>query len=129
MPMKRLFVTRSMAVAGLAAILLAPLAYAQRAKVLRVNVSFNFTAKGTACPDGEYFFKNENGTIDLSSAGGKIHLFLPVLTSIARSSDADDHLLAFDKVGDERFLSEVWLPGSQKALVSSIRPVNPSSLF
>ena len=30
---------------------------------------------------------------------------------------AHDHLLAFDKVGDQRILSEVWLPDHEGALV------------
>lgn len=80
---------------------------------------FNFTARGTRCPTGEYSFKHQKGAIHLTGSGGKIRIFMPVVTSIARSSDADDHLLAFGKVGDDRILSEVCLPGAQGALVQA----------
>jgi hypothetical protein len=94
-----------------------PGAYAQEGSTLRVSVPFNFTANGTACPAGEYSFKHQQGAIDLTDRSGNVHVFMPVITSIARSSEHDDHLLAFDKVGGERILSEVWLPGNQGALV------------
>ena len=118
------FLRRSTITAGLAAILLvpgayAPSAYAQQSRTLRVKVPFAFTAHGTACPAGEYSFKHQNGAINLTDSSGKVQILMPVLTSIARSNDADDHLLAFDKVGGDRILSEVWLPGTQGALVQA----------
>jgi len=107
--------------AGLAVMLLAQIAYGQAtAGVLRVAVPFSFTAAGKEFPTGTYLFKREgSGRISVSSASGKATALLAVITLLARSSDADDHLLAFDKVGDARVLSEVWLQGKDGALVHS----------
>ena len=113
--------TRFTMTAALAVILLAQIAYGQATSgVLRVVVPFGFTAAGKEFPTGTYLFKREgSGRITVSSTSGKTSAVLTVITSLARSSDADDHLLAFDKVGDARVLSEVWLQGKEGALVHS----------
>lgn len=106
--------------AGLAVFLLAPIANGQSRPSLRVNVPFGFKAAGKDLPAGTYLFgKNNNGLISLSSTDRAINLRMAVITSLARSSAGDDHLVAFDKVGEERILSEVWLPGQDGALVHS----------
>lgn len=112
--------TRTTVLAGLAIFLLAPIANGQSRPSLRVNVPFGFKAAGKDLPAGTYLFgKDNNGSISLSSADRVINLRMPVITSLARSSAGDDHLLAFDKVGDARVLSEVWLPGQDGVLVHS----------
>ncbi len=113
----RLF-TSAAALLGAAAILLTPLARAQSNQSLAVNIPFEFSAKTKTYPAGEYRFQNNKGTIEMTSADRKVRVFLPVITSIARSSEDDDHLLAFDKVEGKKVLSEVWLPHAQGAVVS-----------
>ncbi len=108
--------------AGLAVMLLAPIAYGQTMPLLRVNVPFGFKAAGKDLPAGTYFFKKEtDGAIRMSSNDKAVNLRLPVITSLARSSSTDDHQLAFDNVGEVRILSEVWLPDREGALVSITR--------
>jgi hypothetical protein len=113
--------TKAMLLACLSAVLLAQLALGQTALVLRAKVPFGFTAGGKNFAAGSYTFTRGKGInmIVLSSADGKSSINLPVITSLARSSPADDHLLAFDKVGDGNVLSEVWLPGQDGMLVHS----------
>jgi hypothetical protein len=84
-----------------------------------VNVPFAFVAQDQNCPAGIYTFSRGQmqAIVAMRSADGKISVQLPVVTALARSSDKDDHLLAFDKVEDKRVLSEVWLPDRDGALV------------
>jgi hypothetical protein len=104
--------------AGAAVLLMAQLAYGQASTQLRVEIPFGFTAAGKEFPSGTYLFKGESvGRISFSNTNGKSGTILKVITSLARSSDADDHLLAFDKAGDTKILSEVWLHGREGALV------------
>lgn len=95
-----------------------PLAYAQNPSTLRVKIPFDFIARGRGFPAGNYVLtRNNSGSLSLADQDGATLMVLPVITSIARSSAADDHLLAFDKVGRNRYLSEVWLPGREGAVV------------
>lgn len=106
--------------AGLAVMLLASIAYGQNRFSLRVNVPFGFQAAGKNLPAGTYFFKKEDrGAIILSSTDSVINLRMPVITSLARGTAGADQQLAFDKVGEKRILSEVWLPGEDGARVNT----------
>ena len=114
--MKRLSIRT--AVAALAAIVSVPLAFAQGSRVLRVNVPFAFVAQEKTCPAGVYTFSQAQGhRLLMSNPEARLSVSLPVVTALARSSSEDDHVLAFDKVGDQRILSEVWLPERDGALV------------
>jgi hypothetical protein len=88
---------------------------------LRLTVPFEFTAAGKTLPAGEYVFRHSLGSslITVENAKATVVAKLMIVTSLARSSDGDDHLLAFDKIGDKKILSEVWLQGRQGALVNS----------
>lgn len=113
--------TKGVLLACLSAALLAQLALGQSTGTLRAKVPFEFAAGGKTFAAGSYVFTRGKGmnTVVLSSADGKSSINLPVITLLARSSPADDHLLAFDKVGDGKVLSEVWLPGQDGLLVHS----------
>jgi hypothetical protein len=100
----------------LAASFLLSIAYAQNSE-LRVNVPFAFVAAGKSFPSGKYKFTKGMGTLVMTNADGKQSTNLPVITNLARSGPSDDHLLAFDKIGEERILSEIWLPKQEGALV------------
>ena len=113
--------TRFTMTAGVAVMWLTQIAYGQAStSQLRVEIPFGFSAGGKELPSGTYLFKGESaGRISVLNVGGKTGTILKIITSLARSGDADDHLLAFDKVGDARILSEVWLHGREGALVHS----------
>jgi hypothetical protein len=115
---KRL-ITRTAMVAGIAATLFATLVLGQDSPTLRVKIPFEFKAGGKSFQAGSYVIKKAaaGGMINFSPSDGKGGASLVIITSIARSSEADDHLLAFDKVNGERILSEVWLPGQEGAVV------------
>ncbi|MDP2998124.1 MAG: hypothetical protein Q8N47_11600, partial [Bryobacterales bacterium] len=74
--------------------LLARIAYGQASPTqLRVEIPFGFTAANKEFPSGTYLFKGESaGRISFSSANGKANGMVRIITSLARSSDADDHL-------------------------------------
>ena len=95
-----------------------PLIFAQNKPGLKVNVPFEFVARGKTFPAGVYVFSSEGSqTVSMKSVEGRASLQLPVITALARSNNDDDHLLAFDKVNDKRVLSEVWLVDRDGALV------------
>jgi hypothetical protein len=114
--MKRLSIRLALA-AAVAVIATIPLVHGQGANALRVNVPFDFLVDSRPCPAGVYNFTQSQGKVFMTNADGKLSLWLKVITELARSSDLDDHLLAFDKANDKRVLSEVWLPGRDGALV------------
>ncbi len=115
--MRRLVNWISVAAVSLA-LLISTAAFGQNSSSLKVNIPFAFTAGGKVFQPGNYVFvKPKTGSIVLSSDDGRTNMNLPIITSLARSGPNDDHLLAFDKVGDQRVLSEVWLPGKEGAMV------------
>lgn len=113
------------AITGFAVALTAavPLAHAQSAAGLRVSVPFDFVAGGKSMPAGEYVFTKGTAPniITMASSSGRETLHLRIVTSLARVSAEDEHLLAFDKIGGRRILSEVWLPNRQGAAVFTAR--------
>jgi hypothetical protein len=85
----------------------------------RVEVPFAFKAAETALPAGSYrvaiVTHGKKTTVLLA---GKEQVELPVVTRLASVGQRGDAArLVFDKVGEERVLSEVWLPGIDGLLV------------
>lgn len=86
--------------------------YAQRPRA-SVQVPFSFTAGGSEMPAGSYRISTDpnNPTIlrVRNEAGDKTAL-CTVITRLSASESAKAQVV-FDKVGEKRVLSEVYLPG------------------
>jgi|GEM_PF-938344 hypothetical protein len=121
--MRKLADGMTMAAFAAAVLMVAPWAQAQSSTGLRVTIPFSFVAGGKDLPAGEYVFSKAVGPnlITVASSSGKERLHLRIRTSLARVSAEDEHLLAFDKIGGKRILSEVWLPNQQGAAVAVSR--------
>ena len=107
---------------GVCAVLLAMNAWAQSPRAASVNVNFKFVAGEKEFPPGRYQFSqpsHEAQSVSLRSIGDNSSVQLKVHTLMAREGTlgGDKVRLVFDKVGDRRILSEVWLPGHDGLLV------------
>jgi hypothetical protein len=88
-------------------------AYAQRPRAT-VQIPFDFTAANSELPAGTYTITTDNANPGLlvlrNEKGGKSGL-CPVITRLAPSESSKPQVV-FDKVGEKRILSEVYLPGA-----------------
>lgn len=86
---------------------------------LTVEVPFAFNAAEESLPAGSYVVQLRGQVLAIKSDDGGKNTVLNVVTRLARksSSDSNGSNLVFDKVGGERFLSEVWLSDGDGFLV------------
>ncbi len=118
------FVYRMAMAAALAAGFAAIPACGQTASVLTVEIPFSFKAAGQTFAAGQYHFRdagNQSNALRLEADSGRSAVVLPVITSLGRAGENDNHVLVFDKVGEEKVLSEVWMPGRDGLLVTATR--------
>lgn len=100
------------------------------------SVAFDFTLNGQVFQAGKYFVqpngKEANGLAiyELSSSAlgsradkSKFRMELTAITRLARQhmDDAPQATLVFDKAGERRTLTEIWLPGQDGYLVDSTK--------
>ena len=120
--MKRLVVTAVVAL-GLSVLAASLPARAQGVgQQIAFDIKFDFTAEGKTVRAGEYVFTgstHRNGELSLKRTDGKFRMVLTPMTRLARQhqGDAPKASLVFDKVGDQRMLSEIWLPGPDGYLI------------
>lgn len=105
---KRLF-----AVAGLLVFTLGVITgYAQRPKVA-VQIPFSFTAGGSELPAGSYRIStdpNNPSVLRIRNEAGDKSALCTIITRLS-ASESKKAQVVFDKVGEKRILSEVYLPG------------------
>ena len=109
--MRHAFVARSV-IAGLALLACASVARAQTEEV-RVDVPFAFKAGGTSFEPGQYTLRADdlNMTVELVPAHGRTYPLLVETRLGGTGLPPSEGRLVFDKVGDLRYLAEVWVPG------------------
>lgn len=93
--------------------LIAGVASAQVSGKVAFQVPFGFTVEGKAMPAGAYeiqFVGSGGGALSLRGANGGAPVILKPTTRLA-DTGAKEPRIAFDKVGDDRFLAEVHFPG------------------
>jgi len=106
---KRLIAAMSLLVLALGVVA----GYAQRARA-SVEIPFSFTAGGSELPAGTYRIStdpNSPGILRIRSEAGDKTALCTVLTRLS-ASESTKAQVVFDKVGEKRVLSEVYLPGS-----------------
>ena len=116
---------RSVAMAlSLVAFLALTSGYAQMQLRVFGNIPFPFTVGTKALPAGQYDFVRDGEAPDIRVvAAGKNVARVPIVTRLAgaiHTTPKDTHLV-FDKVGDTRLLSEIWVPGQDGYLLSSTK--------
>jgi hypothetical protein len=100
-------------------VLVAGFAFAQNAQ--KVSVPFKFTAGNSALPAGTYYFVAQAAAshVEVRDEGQKVIARIPVITRLGKTGGklSTSARLVFDTIGEERYLSEVWLAGVDGFLV------------
>lgn len=99
-------------------VLVAGFAFAQPAQ--KVSVPFKFTIGDSHLPAGTYSFVAlaAAGRLEVRDVNQKVVSQIPVITRLAKTGKSSSAArLVFDTVADERFLSEVWIAGTDGYLV------------
>jgi len=89
-------------------------AHAQSVDRVTANIPFDFIAGNKTLPSGEYTFSrglpNDPDLLLIRSADSHVALFLNVMEHQARQTPTETDLV-FNKIGDEYFLSRLWIAG------------------
>ena len=88
----------------------------------RVNVPFKFNLADKAYPAATYFIRYDGATdtVEFLGNGKNMLARTKVITKLALAPGARSDgkvRLVFDQVGEERYLSEVWMPGAEGLLL------------
>lgn len=106
---------------GLFVLLAAAAALGQTPAAHIVNVSYEFNAGGKVLPAGRYRISATAEPMPLVKIEGMTNSSLVqvrTITTLAPGDTPSENLrLVFDKVGDRRFLSEVWFPRHDGLLI------------
>jgi hypothetical protein len=116
--------SRNLIAVSLVMLLGVTLAYGQL-PAQRLKIPFTFSAGGKMLPAGEYQFIHENQTIPWVTIRGTSDTSIVkvrVITLLARENQPEGNVrIVFDRVGQDHFLSEVWMPGNDGLLVGSTK--------
>ena len=104
------------------AVLFAATALQAQSVPQRVNVPFKFNLMDKSYEPAMYYFRYENSSnrLELLDRNRALLTQVNVITRLAPAPGAikGSHVrLVFDQVGQDRFLSEVWMPGIDGLLV------------
>ncbi len=81
---------------------------------VQANIPYTFNVGNTRLPAGEYKVKvagdKDLNLMEIRSADGRTSVFFETLTAVSNEIPGKTALV-FDKIGDEYFLSQVWLGG------------------
>jgi hypothetical protein len=105
---KRLFAVTSLLVFTLGVVA----GFAQRPSA-KVQIPFSFVAAGSELPAGTYLITTDTanpGLLLVRSEKGGQSAQCPVITRLSPSESSKPQVV-FDKMGEKRILSEVYLPG------------------
>jgi len=93
--------------------------YAVQTPAQNLNIPFDFVVGNKSYPAGEYEVNHANMDVPaVTLRSGKTVIDAIVITWLARpETDLTMVKLVFDKVGDKRILSEVWMPGQEGLLI------------
>ncbi len=93
-------------------IMLCPMGWAQSAQV---KIPFAFKLESKTFPAGTYTFQVDASNpvkVRLTKAGSKASADATIQTRLAQiSAEPSDVHLVFDKMDEEYYLAELWLPG------------------
>jgi len=92
-----------------AMLVVTPLFGESKSKPLVLNAEFEFSAGGKTFPIGQYTLTHEekSNRVVITGKSGAVTQ-LEIQTVLARDSSSTPSRVVFDKVGNNRFLSEVW---------------------
>ena len=106
-------------VSSLLAVAVAVPAHAAGSPEIVTKVAFPFQIGETTLPAGSYKISvlSAGASLKIRAVESAETLQVSVLTRLARREKSDKGNLVFDTVGEQKFLSEVWMPGIDGFLV------------
>ena len=84
--------------------------FAHAAKVI-VNIPFSFMLDGKSYPAGRYEISEESSQLRIRNLENNESTFARVLTRMSQSTGGETQIV-FDKAGDQSYLAEVHIAGS-----------------
>jgi hypothetical protein len=107
-------VLRRLALSGLLVLLVGGMVFAQSEPRIIANIPFAFFAGNMTYPAGQYTIDRPNSNdpdlLLIRSADNHVALFLNAQDIQARQMP-DKSELVFDKIGNDYFLSQIWMAG------------------
>jgi cytochrome c5 len=91
----------------------------QTKQSVQAEIPYPFTVASNALPAGTYTFTVTEVGLEVRPAAGGMFRALIVTRLGGPTELFRDGTLVFDKMGDRRILSEVWIPGTDGVLVHS----------
>jgi hypothetical protein len=83
---------------------------------LQANIPYTFAVGNTRLPAGKYTFKvaddKDLNLMEIRSADGRTSVYFETTATVSNEIPEKTELV-FDKIGDEYFLSQVWLEGNR----------------
>ncbi len=103
-----------------ALVLAACFATAQMSPIIKADIPFSFIIEGKTYPAGQYELKENAGGNSLILTNTKTNEggFANVITRLGARSDTEGDIV-FDLVGNDHFLSEVYIPGMDGYLIKA----------
>ena len=116
---------KNFATIGFTLLLAAALGLAQSSHKVQAKIPHDFTAVGKVLPAGEYTFVYDAAkrVVTIRSTEKGAVGMMPIVTLLSgaiHSSPSDSHVV-FDKIGNNYFLSEIWIPGIDGVSLLSTR--------
>lgn len=108
------------------AVLFAATALVAQSVPQRVNVPFKFSLVDKSFEPAMYYFRYDSSSdqVELLSRDKALLTRVNVITRLARTPGVrtDGKIrLVFDEVGQDRYLSEIWMPGAEGLLVRATK--------
>lgn len=87
---------------------------------IKANIDFPFTVQGKMFMAGMVeFTRDDAGAVFRVEGKDKMGVLAPIITRLSKEMHAwaNESYLVFDKVGENYFLSEIWVPGEDGYLM------------
>lgn len=115
--------TKMLMIVGLTMLLVPFSGLAQAPQSIRANIPFRFVVKGVTMPAGEYYFArvDDDKALEVKPVSKGTSVQALVITRLGAITDPKqkDARLVFDRIGDDFFLSEFWIPETDGFLLYS----------
>jgi hypothetical protein len=100
---------------SLLTIMAAGLVFGQTTLTVPLNIPFKFMVGKKEMPAGKYDFvlsSGERSNLVLRNQETRKAMFVPIIERLAETHSSEKHgaKVVFDRVGEQRFLSEFWPP-------------------
>jgi hypothetical protein len=124
---------KTLSLLGVFVLLLGAIAYGQAPGPVKAKIPFAFSAGEKALPAGQYSFTPDANlaAMQVVGADGKSSANVLIITRLAagiHTTPADAHVV-FDKIGNNYFLSEIWVPNEDGFMLRMTKEKNEHQII